>query len=49
VGASVDYNLGPGLAVRLTPNYLMSRYGGETQNNLGFNAGVVYRFGRQKK
>jgi hypothetical protein len=48
-GVSVDYNLGPGLAVRLTPNYLMSRYGGDTQNNRGFNAGVVYRFGRQKK
>lgn len=49
VGASVDYNLGPGLAIRLTPNYLMSRYGGEAQNNLGFNIGVVYRFGRQGK
>jgi hypothetical protein len=49
VGASVDYNLGPALALRLTPNYLMSRYGSDTQNNLGFNAGVVYRFGRQKK
>lgn len=48
-GASVDYNLGPGLALRLTSTYLMSRYGGDTQNNLGFNAGVVYRFGRQKK
>jgi hypothetical protein len=48
-GASVDYNLGPGLALRLTSVYLMSRYGGDTQNNLGFNAGVVYRFGRQKK
>ena len=47
VGAHIDYNLGPGLAIRLTPNYLMSRYGSETQNNLGFNAGVVYRFGRQ--
>lgn len=49
VGASVDYNLGPGLALRLMPNYLMSRYGGDTQNNVGFNAGIVYRFGRQKK
>lgn len=48
-GASVDYNLGPALALRLTPNYLMSRYGGDTQNNVGFNAGIVYRFGRQKK
>lgn len=48
-GASVDYNLGPGLAIRLSPNYLMSRYGSDTQNNLGFNAGIVYRFGRQSK
>jgi hypothetical protein len=48
-GASVDFNLGPGLALRLTPNYLLSRYGSDTQNNLGFNAGVVYRFGRQKR
>jgi hypothetical protein len=47
VGASVDYNLGPGLAIRLTPNYLMTDYGSELQHNLGFNAGVVYRFGRQ--
>jgi len=46
-GASVDYNLGPGLAVRLSSVYLMSRYGGDTQNNLGFNMGMVYRFGRQ--
>jgi hypothetical protein len=45
--ASVDYNLGPGLAVRLTPLYTMSNYGSEIQNNLGFNAGIVYRFGRQ--
>jgi len=48
-GVSVDYNLGPGLAIRLSSTYLMSRYGDDTQNNLGFNAGVVYRFGRQKK
>jgi opacity protein-like surface antigen len=47
-GASVDFNLGPGLALRLTPNYLLSRYGSDNQNNRGFNAGIVYRFGRQK-
>ncbi|MBB6142291.1 hypothetical protein HNQ77_000229 [Silvibacterium bohemicum] len=47
VGASLDYNLGPGLAIRLTPNYLMTDYGSELQHNLGFNAGIVYRFGRQ--
>ena len=47
VGANLDYNLGPGLALRLTPNYLLTDYGSELQHNLGFNAGVVYRFGRQ--
>lgn len=46
-GVAVDYNLGPGLAVRLSSVYLVSRYGGDTQNNLGFNMGFVYRFGRQ--
>ena len=49
VGVSVDYNLGPALALRLTPNYLLSLYGSDTQNNLGFNVDVVYRFGRKKK
>jgi hypothetical protein len=47
VGASVDYNLSPTLALRLTPNYLMTRYGSSTQNNLGFTAGAVWRWGRQ--
>jgi len=46
-GVAVDYNLGPGLAIRLSSVYLLSRYGSDTQNNLGFNIGVVYRFGRQ--
>lgn len=47
-GATVVYNLGPGLAFRLSSTYLMSRYGGDTQNNLGFELGMLYRFGRQK-
>ena len=46
-GVPVDYNVSPGLALRLTPLYLFSNYGGSTQNNLGFNAGVVYRWGKQ--
>jgi hypothetical protein len=46
-GAAVDYNLSPALALRLMPNYLMTTYGSDIQENLGFTAGVVYRFGRQ--
>jgi hypothetical protein len=47
LGVPIDYNLGPGFAIRLTPNYLMTDYGSELQHNLGFNIGAVYRFGRQ--
>ena len=45
--APVDYNLGPGLAVRVMPSYLMTNYGSTLEHNLGFTAGIVYRFGRQ--
>jgi hypothetical protein len=47
VGAAVDYNLSPTLALRLMPNYLITNYGGDFQENLGFTAGIVYRFGRR--
>jgi hypothetical protein len=46
-GASLDYNLGPGLAIRLTPNLLVTDFGSTFQENLGWNMGVVYRFGRK--
>lgn len=46
-GASVDYNLGPGLAIRLTPNVLFTNYGSTFQLNKGGELGVVYRFGRK--
>ena len=48
-GAAVDYNLSPALAIRLSSTYLLSTYGSDIQNNLGFNIDVVYRFGRQNK
>ena len=54
VGANLDYNLFPNLALRVQPNYLGTVFQqtvpggsvGSIQNNLGVNAGVVYRFGR---
>ena len=45
---NADYNFYPNLAFRFSPTYVGSTFGGEVQNNLGFNAGVIYRFGRQK-
>jgi hypothetical protein len=47
-GLHFDYNLSQTVAVRLTPTYLGTMYGGGTQNSKGLNIGVVYRFGRQK-
>ncbi|MGI4829272.1 MAG: hypothetical protein ACRYFU_13920 [Janthinobacterium lividum] len=45
---SADYNFYPNLAFRVSPTYVGTTFGGGVQNNLGINAGVVYRFGRRK-
>lgn len=57
-GLNLDYNLYPNLALRVTPLYQAAFFRldpndtvtskGSIQNNLGFNIGVVYRFGRIK-
>jgi hypothetical protein len=44
---NLDYNLYPNFTARISPTYLFSNYGGQIQNNRGFNFGFVYRFGRQ--
>jgi hypothetical protein len=46
--ANLDYNLSPNLALRVTPNWIGTTFGSTFQSNVGFNAGVVYRFGRIK-
>lgn len=56
IGANLDYNFYPNLAVRLSPTYVATFYRlspdaanapshGSIQNNWGVNLGVVYRFG----
>jgi hypothetical protein len=51
-GVHLDYNFYPNLAARVTPTYVATMFtspsGGNIQNNFGVNAGIVYRFGRQK-
>ncbi|HEX4155548.1 MAG TPA: hypothetical protein VHY48_08050 [Acidobacteriaceae bacterium] len=48
---NVDYNFYPNLAFRFSPTYVGTTFtspeGGSIQNNLGFNAGFIFRFGRQ--
>ena len=43
----VDFNLGPGLAMRVAPIYHLTTWGDDIQHNLGFTAGLTYRWGRQ--
>ncbi len=47
IGVPIDYNLGPGLSIRLTPNYYLTNFGGEIQNNKSITAAINYRFGRR--
>ena len=52
VGAAIgsvnlDYNLSPGLALRIAPMVLLDHFDGNFDHNQGFLVGVVYRFGRQ--
>jgi hypothetical protein len=48
LGGNLDLNMFPNLAFRIAPSYLGTTYGGSYQNNVGFEMGLVYRFGRQK-
>jgi hypothetical protein len=47
VAVPFDYNLGPGLSIRISPTYYLTTFGGQTQNNRGFTSGINYRFGRR--
>ncbi len=42
-----EYNVSPGLSLRLAGEYFGTGFGSTTQNNVGFTSGFVYRFGRQ--
>ncbi len=59
LGLNLDYNFYPNLAFRIAPTYVGTFYRldpadtlhgppGTIQNNFGFNAGLVYRFGKIK-
>lgn len=45
---NADYNFYPNLAIRFSPTYVGTTFGGKVQNNVGFNTGIVYRFGRKQ-
>jgi hypothetical protein len=49
LGGSVDYSFYPNLAFRIAPTYQITTFGSTLQHNVGFNAGLVYRWGHQSK
>ena len=48
VGVHADYNVYPNVALRFSPNYLGTFYGGNFQHSKGFDLGLIYRFGKIK-
>ncbi|MGC9224055.1 MAG: hypothetical protein ACP5E2_09015 [Terracidiphilus sp.] len=42
-----EYNVTPGLAIRLAGEDMTTHFGSEMQNDRGFTSGIVYRFGKQ--
>jgi hypothetical protein len=47
VGPSVEYNLGPRLAVRLIPEWQPTKYGFPWQNEFAGSVGIVYKLGHR--
>jgi hypothetical protein len=48
-GASIigEWNLTPNTSLRMAPEYMVTGFGGNLQNNFGATYGLVYRFGKQ--
>jgi hypothetical protein len=46
-GLPVEVNLTPTLALRATPEYVLTSFGSSMQNNVGITAGIVVRFGKK--
>jgi hypothetical protein len=43
----VEFNLSPGLGIRIAPEYVLTGFGSSLQQGLGYTGGIVYRFGKQ--
>ncbi len=49
LGGSLDLNRSPRFSVRLSPDYLLTRFGGVSQNEFAISVGVLYRFSKMRK
>ena len=48
IGGSVDLNRSPRLSLRISPDYLLTRFGGVSQNEFAISVGVLYRFRKMR-
>ena len=46
LGGSIDLNRSPKLALRLSPDYLLTNFGGGTQHEFAMSVGILYRFSK---
>jgi hypothetical protein len=44
----VEFNVSPSLGIRIAPDYMLTGFGSSLQNGLGYTAGLVVRFGKQR-
>jgi hypothetical protein len=49
VGGSLDLNRSPRLSLRISPDYLLTRFGGVSQNEFAISVGVLYRLKKMRK
>ncbi len=47
VGISIDFNRNSRWAVRISPDMMLTDFGGEVDENFAMSGGIVYRFGRK--
>jgi len=48
LGGSVDLNRSPRFSLRISPDYLLTRFGGVSQNEFAISVGILYRFRKER-
>ena len=49
LGGSLDLNRDSKFSLRLSPDYMLTRFGGVSQNEFAFSVGVLYRLSKMRK
>jgi hypothetical protein len=48
-GGSLDLNRSPKFSLRISPDYLLTRFGGVSQNEFAVSVGILYRLKKMRK